>query len=106
VSKKVRAILADLRRRLQALYGPRLAALVLYGSHARDEAAPGSDIDVLVALTGPVSPCAEIARTAEIVSDVSLEHGETVACAFVSQDQYAREQSPLLLNVRRAGVPV
>ena len=49
-------ILAELRGRFEVLYGSRLLHLVLYGSQARDDATPDSDIDVLVVLQGPVQP--------------------------------------------------
>lgn len=80
--------------------------MVLYGSQARDDAVFASDIDVLVVLRGTVSPCEEIARTINDVADISIEYDEVIACVFVSEDEFERERSPLLLNVRREGVPV
>jgi uncharacterized protein len=100
------AILAELRGRFEALYGERLVQMILFGSQARGDAEPGSDIDVLVVLSGQVSPCEEIDRTIEHVADVSLHHNEVVSCVFVSEEQFERERSPLLLNIRREGVPV
>lgn len=43
----LKKVLAELRRRLATLYGSRLARIVLFGSYARGDAEPGSDIDVL-----------------------------------------------------------
>jgi predicted nucleotidyltransferase len=88
----------------EAIYGERLVRLVLFGSQARGDTEPGSDIDVLVVLQGIVSPCEEIARTINDVADISLAYNEVVSCVFVSQEQFERERSPLLLNVRREGV--
>jgi predicted nucleotidyltransferase len=102
----VQTVVAELRRRFERLYGPRLVSMVLYGSQARGDAEPGSDIDVLVVLEGEVEPCGEIHRSSDDVCDVSLTHDATVACVFVSREQYETEQSPLLMNVRREGVPV
>jgi Nucleotidyltransferase domain len=79
---------------------------MLFVSQARGDAEPGSDIDVLVVLRGEVSPCEEIGRTVEDVADVSLHHNEVVCCVFVSAEQFERERSPLLLNIRREGVPI
>jgi len=103
---KIRPILQELHKRFDSLYGSRLLKLVLYGSHARGDAQAGSDIDVLVVLNGPVSPGKEIARTIMDVADVSLAHNEVIACLFVSEEEYEHEQSPVLLNIRREGVPV
>lgn len=49
--KKLRTILAELRRQFEALYGERLAQMKLFGSQARGDAVEGSDIDVLVVLS-------------------------------------------------------
>jgi len=106
MDNRLRGILTELRSRLERLYGPRLVRMLLYGSQARGDAEPGSDIDVLVVLEGPVEPCTEIACTEFDVADVSLEHDVSVACVFVSDEEYEKGGSPLLLNVRREGVPV
>ena len=99
-------ILAELRRRLEALYGPRLVRLVLFGSQARGDAESGSDIDVLVVLEGQVKAGEEIERAGGIIADLSLDYDEVIACVFIDRKRYEREQSPLMLNVRREGVAV
>jgi len=103
---QMRRVLHDVRGCMETIYGQRLANLMLFGSHACGDAESGSDIDVLVALQGAVSPCEEIARTIDQVAEISLDHDVVVSCVFVSHEQFEREQSPLLLNVRREGVPI
>src|SRR5689334_21832717 len=66
-------ILAQLRAGLEALCGPRLVRLLLYGSQARGEATAESDIDVLVVLQGSVDPGAEIARAGYLTASLSLQ---------------------------------
>jgi predicted nucleotidyltransferase len=99
-------ILAELRNALTAHYGSRLRKLRLYGSHARGEATPESDIDVLVLLRGRVNPGEEISQTADLVAALSLRHDVVISCAFVSESRYRRERSPFLVNVRRESVAV
>lgn len=100
------AIPDDLRTGLAALYGPRLCRVVLFGSQARGDVTPDSDIDVLVVLSPPVDPFQEIARTSPFRAELNLRHGRLISCLFVSEPEYEQEPSPLMLNVRREGVAV
>jgi predicted nucleotidyltransferase len=98
--------LSQLRAGLEALYGPRLVHLFLYGSQARGEATAESDIDVLVVLQGPVDPGAEIARAGSLTASLYLQYNIVISCAFAAEERFHSERSPFLINVRREGVPV
>lgn len=98
-------ILAALRLEFEKIYGDRLVQLLLYGSQARGDARPGSDIDCLVVLKGPVDPGAEITRVISHTASLSLQHDVVISCAFISEERFDNEQSPFLINVRREGIP-
>jgi predicted nucleotidyltransferase len=106
MDKQVETILAELRGQLEELYGDRLVHLVLFGSRARGDAEPGSDIDVMVVLKGPISHGQETRRTSDVRLSLSLQHDIHISFTYVSEDGFAAEQSPLLINVRREGVRV
>lgn len=80
--------------------------MVLFGSQARGDEGAASDIDVLVILSGEVTPGEEIARTGPITAVLSLQNDVVISCVFMSSERWEREKSPLLLNARREGVPV
>ena len=103
---KIQIILTELRGRFEELYEERLVHLVLFGSQARGDAEPGSDIDVLVVLKGPVSPYEEITRTGEIVADLSLQFTEVISCVFMDEERFMHRNGPLLRNIRREGVTI
>jgi len=69
INYKLKNILTQLRSHFEQLYGDRLTQMVLYGSQARGDADPDSDIDVLVVLKAPVQAGEEIDRTLQIVAD-------------------------------------
>lgn len=100
------SILGQLRQQLSQLYGSRLVKVVLYGSQARGDALPDSDVDVLVVLTGPVNPYEEIERTGEIVAGLSLEHNLVISCAYIPETRLLQDTSPFLRNVRREGIVI
>ncbi len=106
MSERLTRLLTELRRRLDKRYGQRLVRLILFGSNARGDEDPGSDIDVLVVLKGSVQPGKEISRTIHDVAELSLQHNVVFSCVFISAHRFESEQSPLLINVRREGIPI
>ncbi len=100
---EVRTILAELRRRLEALYGERLRGLFLFGSYVRGEAEPGSDLDVLVVLDEVESYWDELERGGHITADLSLEHDLTISRILMSEAQWSGGDTPLLRSIRREG---
>ncbi len=103
---ELRAVLSELNQALRRLYGTRLRQVILYGSWARGDATDDSDIDIAIVLDGDVSPTLEIDRTAGVVFDLNLKHGVLISVYPVSEVDYRKVSSPLLLNLRREGVPV
>ncbi|HUU26763.1 MAG TPA: nucleotidyltransferase domain-containing protein [archaeon] len=101
---EIQAIVSEFREYLEELYGGRLIQILLFGSQVRDDAVPGSDIDILVVLKGIVNPGKEIARTGEKAADISLRNDMVISCTFISEKRFNTERSPLLINVRREGV--
>lgn len=101
----LRRILSQLRETLEAFYGERLRSLCLFGSYARGDAEPGSDIDVAVVLDDRVEPFVEIERTGDAVAALSLANDVVVSLMFVSAESFDHKWTPLLANLRREGVP-
>jgi predicted nucleotidyltransferase len=106
MSDRVRVILDRLRRELEALYGSRLVRVVLYGSQARNDASPASDIDVLVVLRDAVHPAEEIEQTLGIVSELSMDFDQLVSCFFLAEEYFVRRNGAFLRNVKREGIAV
>ena len=101
---QLQKILKGLRLEFARVLGDRLDTVILFGSQARGEAQTDSDIDVLVVVRGEFDYSEFIQRTSAIVSALSLEYDVVISRVFVSKEQFERERSPFLLNVRREGV--
>ncbi|PSF36303.1 nucleotidyltransferase [Aphanothece hegewaldii CCALA 016] len=97
-------ILDQLRQYFQKLYGDRLAYLILYGSQARGDADPDSDIDILVVLNDAVDAWTEINRTSQYISELCLKYDTLISRNFASKSRYQLENSPFYMNVRREGI--
>lgn len=97
-----RAVAADLEK----LYGPRLREVVLFGSWARGDAHPESDIDLLVVLDQTPDRWAELARMDDVMWRHSFENATVVTAVPVSAPDRERSSWPLLRRVRVEGTPV
>jgi len=101
---EVRTILAELRQGLESIYGDRLRGLYLFGSYARGEAEPESDLDVLIVLDKVSDYPGEVDRTGSLASELSLRHGLSLSRVFLSQDAWAQRADFFVKNVRDEGV--
>ena len=104
--EKLTEILEALRAGVAELMGDRLEAVYLYGSQARGDTRPDSDIDVLVVIRGDFDYFDLIEKTGLLVSILSLDNDTVIALAFVSKENYDKRQIPFLMNIRREGVLV
>lgn len=97
-------ILSDTGRGLRQHYGPRLCRIVLFGSQARGEADPESDIDLLVILKPPLDPSSEIRATSALIAEIGLRHDCLVSCQFATEVRYQTDPTPFFASLRREGV--
>lgn len=94
-------VLRTLRRELEVLYGERLHGLYLFGSFARGDAGPESDLDVLVVLDRVDRYGEEIRRTGGILSSLSLDWEISIVPVFTSESDWLAASSAFLANVRQ-----
>jgi uncharacterized protein len=102
--ERLEHILGELREGLQRILGEQLADLYLYGSQARGEARPDSDIDVLIVMNEDFDYSEVLSRTLDLVASISLEYDVVISRAFVTKERFEHEMSPFLMNVRREAV--
>jgi predicted nucleotidyltransferase len=105
VKATMQNVLTEFREKAEDLYGNRLKRIILYGSQARNEATQDSDIDLAIVLEGDVVPCKEIDRMIDIVTEINLNYGVLLSIYPVSEKDYTSVNSPLLLNLRKEGIP-
>lgn len=106
MNNKLENVLAKLRAGLSEILQESLEGVYLYGSQARGEAQPGSDIDVLIVLRGGFDYGEMLDLSIDLVADLSLEYDVVISRTFVSKERYQREMNPFYMNVRREAVPV
>ena len=104
LSPRVAAAVADAKAGLIALYGDRLVRVVLYGSQARGDAQPDSDIDLLVVLRGELYGYGEIRRMGSLKLDLLLRYEIMVSMLPYAEDVARAQVGPFLENVHEDGI--
>jgi len=98
---KLDYILNEFKEGLVARYGDRLARVVCYGSVARGEAGPESDIDLALVLEGEVRPSREVDSLVDLLAAFNLRYGVLISLIPVDRATWERAAGPFWRNVRR-----
>jgi uncharacterized protein len=103
----VRQIAEEFKLELQKLYGDELAALILFGSHARGDFHEESDIDFAVVLKDPNTRAApEIFKTSYIDTDLSLKYGLMISTFPTSFFKVANSNQNIFREIRKDGITI
>jgi predicted nucleotidyltransferase len=97
-------IAAKARRGLEQLYGERLRGVYLYGSAARDQLTPDSDIDIAVILDEIPTSVDEHQRTSQLGADLSLDHDTVVLFFFATEADFQRGRFAIHRAVKEEGI--
>lgn len=100
-----KAALHELKRALRQRYG--VTSVLVYGSKARGDDTPESDIDVMIVLDD-YTPQVETAID-ELVYDVNLDHDCLISVVIFGRrelEEGSLSESPLYKRILAEGVPV
>ena len=100
------AIAAAVAEELRELYGERLKQVLLFGSWARGDAHPESDIDLLVVLDRIDKRSEERDRMSDILWKHSLENYTVVTEVPVTEEELTAAEIPLLMRVKEEAVRI
>lgn len=99
-------ILEKFQQQVKNIYQDQLVKLILFGSQAKQQAKPDSDIDILVVLKDKLINEEYHQKIINLISDLCLEYEVLISCVYVSEPQFEQEKSPLLLNIKREGIMI
>jgi predicted nucleotidyltransferase len=101
----VQRALAEAKQRLQDTYGDRLRRVILYGSRARGDATPESDVDLLVVLEGPIeNSYQEIKRAGAFWGEFLTRYGLSFSVKPYTEETYQDMRRPFMRNVHADGI--
>ena len=94
------------KKELKKIYSNRMKGMVLYGSYARGDSVPESDIDLLLLLDSIDDISSERERYLPPIIDISLEYDTVITVIPMSIHEYKNKRTPLLLNIQKEGIAV
>jgi len=99
-------IIVKCKKTLKKYYGKRLKGVILYGSMARKQATPTSDIDLLVLLSPPMDYFVELRQIVDVLYPLQLESEHLISAKPVSVNDFEAGSVSLYRNAKREGVAV
>ncbi len=101
--RQIGIALRELQSQLDMKFGRSAPRILIYGSVARGQAQPESDIDVLLLYPVDIQPGQEIRRIGSILADLNMRYQVLISVLPVSQSAYTRAEGALWDNIRREG---
>lgn len=83
-------MLQEARTRLAAAFGQRLDKVVLYGSYARGDQTPDSDVDLMIVLHGTLRLGADMETAVHALYDRQATWGVPIDIHLASSDAWHR----------------
>lgn len=101
-----KSLLTRIKTALTSVFGERLKGVLLFGSEARGEARPDSDIDVLVLLDGKVKIFNDSLKISEVIIPIEydIEPPRIIDATPVNYDSFQAGEWPLYRNAKKDGI--
>lgn len=101
-----RAALRELQAGLGKIYPVNTPLALVYGSYARGEEGPESDIDVVLIYPRAVRPGQEIDRVSIILAELNLKYQVLISVLPARRQDYRQGAGAFWQNVREEGVAI
>jgi predicted nucleotidyltransferase len=107
--KRFLTILYEVKEEVLKLFGEKLSQLILYGSYARNEQDPQSDIDIMILVDESETKLREYrCKIVDIMTDLSLKYDTVISFNRQTSKRYNDylDVLPFFQNIHNEGVEI
>jgi predicted nucleotidyltransferase len=107
--KELLNILRDVKHEVRQLFGDKLRGLILYGSYARNEQDPESDIDIMILVDDNEDGLRNYRYLiADVMGELTIKYGKLISLAEVTYNRFIDflEVLPFYKNISEEGVEI
>ena len=107
LTREEKAALDEIKQRVQSIVGQRLRGVLLFGSKARGDFDPESDLDIAILVDGLDQEMKR--RIIDIVADVEVKFLVVVSSLVLSWDDFQslrERERRIALDIENEGVPL
>jgi predicted nucleotidyltransferase len=107
--KQFLAILTNVKEEVLKLFGGKLKQLILYGSYARNEQDPESDIDIMILVDENEATLRKYTyKIADIMTDLSLKYDKFISLTEETLSRYNEYLGvlPYFQNIYNEGIDI
>jgi predicted nucleotidyltransferase len=107
--KELLNILHDVKEEIHQLFGDKLRRLILYGSYARNEQDPESDIDIMIMVDESEDGLRKYRYLiADVMGELTIRYGKLISLTEVTYNRYNDflEVLPFYKNINEEGIEI
>lgn len=107
--KELLDILHDVKEEIHHLFGDKLRRLILYGSYARNEQDPESDIDIMIMVDESEDGLRKYRYLiADVMGELTIRYGKLISLTEVTYNRYNDflEVLPFYKNINEEGIEI
>ncbi len=107
--KELDMILRQITEAYHLVYGEDIVKILLYGSYARGDGQPDSDIDIVAIVHGERRFLQEqLKKVWDISSELELEYGTIVSPTVIPLEEFEKykDDLPYYRNIQKEGVEI
>jgi predicted nucleotidyltransferase len=102
-------LLDDVTEEVLKIFGDKLRNLILYGSYARNEQDPESDIDIMILVDESEESLRKYRYViSDVMGELTIKHGKLISLTEVTYSHFTDylEVLPFYKNVKEEGVEI